>query len=214
MSARAWPGQAHLSNVLDVAPRKGSAAPQHCESRIPLRIDGGQRVQGENQNTLVAMFMQNRDALSRFLAIRCGTDSAEDLTQELWIKVQQVRTEVDVPLAYLYQMAHRLVLDTRRGASRGRDREQDWSFAHGITEAVEAPMAERALLAREHLQQVEQTLAEVGSRAMRIFTRYRVDGIEQRRIADEMGISISTVEKDLRRSYAALARLREDSDAV
>ncbi|MFS2108779.1 RNA polymerase sigma factor [Sphingomonas sp. Sphisp140] len=158
--------------------------------------------------------MQHRDALARFLAIRCGTDSAEDLVQELWIKVQQVRTEVDVPLAYLYQMAHRLVLDTRRGASRGRDREQDWSFTQGITEAVEAPMAERALLAREHLQQIEQTLAEVGSRAMRIFTRYRVDGIEQRRIAEEMGISISTVEKDLRRSYAALARLRDDSDAV
>lgn len=181
---------------------------------MPLRVNGGRRVQGESQNILVATFMQHRDALARFLAIRCGTDSAEDLTQELWIKVQQVRTDVDVPLAYLYQMAHRLVLDTRRGASRGRDREQDWSFTQGITEAIEAPMAERALLAREHLQQIEQTLAEVGSRAMRIFTRYRVDGIEQRRIAEEMGISISTVEKDLRRSYAALARLRDDSDAV
>jgi RNA polymerase sigma factor (sigma-70 family) len=181
---------------------------------MPLRIDGGRRVAGEQQSELVTAFMQNRDALARFLAIRCGTDGAEDLVQELWIKVQQVSTEVDAPLAYLYRMAHRLVLDTKRGASRGRDRDWDWSFSQGIIEAVEAPVAERALLAQENLRLVEQTLAEVGSRAMRIFTRYRVDGVEQRRIAAEMGISISTVEKDLRRSYAALARLRDDSDAV
>lgn len=181
---------------------------------MPLRANGGRGVTGEQQSELVTTFMQNRDALARFLAIRCGSDSAEDLAQELWIKVQQVDTEVDVPLAYLYRMAHRLVLDTRRGASRGRDRDWDWSFAQGITEAVELPVAERALLAQEHLRLVEQALAEVGSRAMRIFTRYRVDGVEQRRIAAEMGISISTVEKDLRRSYAALARLRDDSDAV
>jgi RNA polymerase sigma factor (sigma-70 family) len=178
------------------------------------RVKGGRRVSGEHQGELVSAFMEHRDALARFLAIRCGSDGAEDLMQELWIKVQQVGTEVDVPLAYLYRMAHRLVLDTRRGASRGRDRDWDWSFAQGITEAVELPIAERTLLAREHLRLVEQTLVSVGSRAMRIFTRYRVDGIEQRRIADEMGISISTVEKDLRRSYAALARLRDDGDAV
>jgi len=203
-----------FGNALDVAESKSSPAPQHRKRVMPLRIDGGRRVAGEQQSELVTAFMQNREALARFLAIRCGTDSAEDLVQELWIKVQQVNTEVDAPLAYLYRMAHRLVLDTKRGASRGRDREWDWSFSQGIIEAVEAPVAERALLAQENLRQVEQTLAEVGSRAMRIFTRYRVDGIEQRRIAAEMGISISTVEKDLRRSYAALARLRDDSDAV
>ncbi|WP_420144939.1 RNA polymerase sigma factor [Sphingobium sp.] len=177
-------------------------------------MTGELRVAGEQQSELVTSFMLNRNALARFLAIRCGSDGAEDLMQELWIKVQHVDTVVDMPLSYLYRMAHRLVLDMRRGASRGRDRDWDWSFVQGITEAVEAPIAERALLARERLRLVEQALASVSSRAMRIFTLYRVDGIEQRRIADEMGISISTVEKDLRRSYAALARLRDNSDMV
>ncbi|WBO21734.1 RNA polymerase sigma factor [Sphingomonas abietis] len=164
----------------------------------------------EANSVLIETFMVHRAALARFIALRCGSDNADDLVQELWIKIQQVDASVDQPLAYLYRAAHRLVLDTRRGASRSRDREQAWSLASGQFEGAETPIAERRLLAAEQLRRVEEALASVGSRATRIFTRYRVDGIEQRRIAAEMGVSLSTVEKDLRRSYAAISGLKDE----
>ena len=52
-----------------------------------------------------------------------------------------------------------------------------------------------------------------GTRPARIFRRFRVDGAAQRDIAAELGVSLSTVEADLRKVYAALAALRRQFDA-
>jgi RNA polymerase sigma-70 factor (ECF subfamily) len=109
-------------------------------------------------------------------------------------------------------MAHRLVLDSRRGASRARDRDYAWSFATGRLDDAETAMAERALIAREQLDRIDRTLSKLGARAARVFRRYRIDGVEQRRIAVELGVSISTVESDLRRSYTALSGLMGERD--
>jgi RNA polymerase sigma-70 factor (ECF subfamily) len=143
--------------------------------------------------------------------VRCG-EEAEDLMQELWIKIQQVETPVERALPYIYRMAHRLVLDSRRGASRARDRDYAWSFATGRLDDAETAMAERALIAREQLDRIDRTLSKLGARAARVFRRYRIDGVEQRRIAVELGVSISTVESDLRRSYTALSSLMGERD--
>jgi RNA polymerase sigma-70 factor (ECF subfamily) len=47
-----------------------------------------------------------------------------------------------------------------------------------------------------------------------IFRRHRIDGLPQRQLAEEFGVSLSTVESDLRRAYAALAQLKERLDEV
>ena len=47
-----------------------------------------------------------------------------------------------------------------------------------------------------------------------IFRRHRVDEVPQRKIAEEFGVSLSTVESDLRRAYRALAELKERMDEV
>jgi RNA polymerase sigma-70 factor (ECF subfamily) len=47
---------------------------------------------------------------------------------------------------------------------------------------------------------------------VKIFRRSRIDGIAQRAIAEEFGVSISTVEGDLRAIYRVLAELRERLD--
>jgi RNA polymerase sigma-70 factor (ECF subfamily) len=39
-----------------------------------------------------------------------------------------------------------------------------------------------------------------------------VDGVPQRQLAQEFGVSLSTIESDLRRAYAALAELKERID--
>ena len=52
------------------------------------------------------------------------------------------------------------------------------------------------------------------ARAVAIFRRSRIDGIAQRVIAQEFGVSISTVESDLRQVYRVLIELRERLDEV
>ncbi len=65
------------------------------------------------------------------------------------------------------------------------------------------------MIAREQLVQVQAALAKLGPRVDHIFRRYRLDGAGQADIARELGISLSSVEKDLTKAYRMLAELRE-----
>ena len=94
--------------------------------------------------------------------------------------------------------------------SRAR-RQQEW---HEVSvPETEAPKGERALIAREQLRRVETALAELGPRADQVFRRYRLDGVGQAVIARELGVSLSSVEKDLQKAYRALAQLKVAFDA-
>lgn len=165
------------------------------------------------ETALVKTFMTHREALARFLRLRSGSDTVDDLLQELWLKARASDLSdqiVGKPLAYLYRMAHSLIIDTQRGASRARLRDHDWGYVHGrLGDAGEPAQAERGLIARDELRMIDAALELVGPRAASIFRRYRLDEIDQRAIAGEMGVSISTVEKDLRKIYDALLQVRE-----
>jgi RNA polymerase sigma factor (sigma-70 family) len=167
---------------------------------------------------LSSVFLENRQPLSAFLRARLGrgVDAAEvdDLMQELWLKACAVDPAgVDNPRSYLFRIAHNLVLNRSRDLARRRDREAAWGYMHGRDrDGVEAATAERGLVARERLAAIEEALRGVGERAARIFRRYRIDGIDQRSIAAELNVSLSTVEKDLRAAYTALLALKGDSD--
>lgn len=202
------------------APRRadlpaGRACAYHPLPAPEPRVRGAfTRVEGEAAETdLVTTFMAHREALARFLRLRSGSDTVDDLLQELWLRARasdQSDQIVGKPLAYLYRMAHSLVIDTQRGASRARSRDHDWGYVHDrLGDGEEPAHAERRLIARDELRTIDAALESVGQRAASIFRRYRLDGIDQRSIAGEMGVSISTVEKDLRKIYDALLQVRE-----
>jgi len=167
---------------------------------------------------LAGVFMANRRQLDAFLRARMGSavDGAEveDIMQELWLRSSAVDpASIDNLRSYLFRMAHNLVLSRARDAARRRNREVDWGYVHGRDcDGVEEAVAERSLLARERLASIDKALHGVGERAARIFRRHRIDGVDQRRIAAELNVSLSTVEKDLRAAYAALLELRGRPD--
>lgn len=113
------------------------------------------------------------------------------------------------PLPYVMRAANNLMLDRYRSARQRELRDAAW----GEAAAVQKPSVETLLISREQLAQVEQAITATGDRSARIFRRFRVDGLAQREIAVEMGVSLSTVEADLRRVYAALAAVRRQFDA-
>ena len=165
---------------------------------------------------LEAVFLANRETLLRFLRARGGTDSAEDLLQEVWLRAATAETgPIAEPLSYLYRTANNLMLDRHRSAVRGQRRDQQWSEAAGgaVPGVDDAPSAERVLIARERLRTAEAALAALGDRAATVFRRYRIEGVSQRDIAAELGISLSAVEKDLQKAYRAMIDLRRRIDA-
>ncbi len=163
---------------------------------------------------LEAVFLANRLRLVGFLKAHGAGDDAEDLVQELWVKLAAATVgPVGQPLAYLYRAANNLMLDRYRSARQAAQREQAWSEAGAtIPGQSDAPAGDRVLIAREEVRQVEAALAELGPRVVAIFRMHRIDGIAQRDIAARLAVSLSTVESDLRRAYAALIELRRRLD--
>ena len=161
-------------------------------------------------------FLEHRDQLLRFLRARGAGDAAEDLLQEVWVKVSGARPgPIASPRAYLFSTANRLMIDHYRSATQAARRERNWAEASGsATDRSEAPSADRVVQGQEYALLVQRTLDELGPRPAAIFRRHRVDEVAQRKIAEEFGISLSTVESDLRRAYRALAELKERMDEV
>ncbi|HEV2568941.1 sigma-70 family RNA polymerase sigma factor [Sphingomonas sp.] len=169
-----------------------------------------------NTGGLEAIYLAHRPELLRFLRARGAGDAAEDLLQELWLKASTgLSGPIQDPLSYLYRAANNLMIDRARAEASAAKRGRDWTdVTTGLSEASDAPSAERALLAREQLIEAQRTLAALGDRTEEIFRRFRVDGVPQKRIAAEQGISINTVEKHLQRAYRALVALRRRTEAA
>jgi RNA polymerase sigma factor (sigma-70 family) len=159
-------------------------------------------------STLAQAFMANQSPLLRYLRARGAGEDAEDCLQELWIRAGSgAGQDVLDPLAYLYRMAHNLMLDRHRTVHRRQVREisyrRDVQGSDGDTD--DAPIAERVLIGREHLRQIDRVLAGLGQRTEYIFRRHRVDEVGQREIAAELGITLSAIEKHLQKAYRAVA---------
>jgi len=154
---------------------------------------------------LKAAFLDNRAALLRYLCARkVPADEAEDILQDLFVKLEGLKPgPIAEPRAYLYRMAENLLFDRRRTAGWRSSREQAWVAAQlgGVREADTKPSAERALIAREELAQVNAALSALPDRTLQIFRLHRLDGLRQREIAAQLGVSVSSVEKHLRRAY-------------
>ena len=163
---------------------------------------------------LEAVFLSNRARLLAFLAARGAGDAAEDLLQELWLKISTgERGPVASPLSYLFRAADTLMIDRYRSQRQADKRDRDWTEAGASQPGVsDAPSVERHLIGRQQARLVAETLDALGPRAAAVFRRHRVDGVPQRQVAEEMGVSLITVESDLRGAYRALAELKERLD--
>jgi RNA polymerase sigma-70 factor (ECF subfamily) len=165
---------------------------------------------------LEAVFLDNRNQLLRFLRARGGGDASEDLLQELWIRVSTAPPgPVADPLPYLYRAANNLMVDRYRTEARAARRNQEWTDHAGPTAAgiSDEPSGERVLMGRERLREAQDTLAGLGERVATVFRRFRIEGESQRDIAQDLGLSLSAVEKDLQKAYRALLALRRRNDA-
>jgi RNA polymerase sigma factor (sigma-70 family) len=161
---------------------------------------------------LEGAFLAHRDRLRRFLLARGAGDDADDLLQEIWLKIADRDSgPVASPLSYLFRTADLLMIDRYRAARQARIRERDWTDVQGgaAPGVSDAPSVERHLIGREQARLVTQALDALPARAAAVFRRHRIDGIAQRDIANELGVSLSTVESDLRKAYLALAELKE-----
>jgi RNA polymerase sigma-70 factor (ECF subfamily) len=93
-------------------------------------------------------------------------------------------------------------------------RDGDWVDAAALTgDAGAFASPERILGDALDLHAANRTLAQLGERTELIFRRFRLEGVTQREIASELGLSVSAVEKHLQKAYRALLELKERLNA-
>lgn len=154
---------------------------------------------------LAALYEQHRRELARFLAARCGDpQQAEDLMQELWIKLARATPgPIANGRAYLFRMANNLMLDTLRARRRAMARDHGWlrdDAGEDMPSDVRpdpAPSTVDSIIADQERAVLHRAIADLPPGAARALRLHRFEGLGQVDVAREMGISRSGVEKHL-----------------
>jgi RNA polymerase sigma-70 factor (ECF subfamily) len=143
---------------------------------------------------------------------------ADDLTQELYVKVAAVEDGVDIlqPVAFLYRLASNLMLDRLRSAKRTARRDDDWRNTHhvidGGEDVADLPSASDVVAGRQKLAKLLEALAELPEPIQRSFRMHKFDGLGHKEIAERMGVSRSLVEKHMIAALRHLADRVRDAD--
>ncbi|RMX03455.1 sigma-70 family RNA polymerase sigma factor [Corticibacter populi] len=131
-------------------------------------------------------------------------EQAEDVVQELYLRyVQYASTHViEDSRAYLFQMARNMLIDLRR-QQQARPTE---SLGHDELVLVSAPDTapgpEQIAAARSRLRQLVACLEQLPELTQQIFLLNRVHDMSYKEVADQLGVSVSTVQKHLTRALA------------
>lgn len=158
------------------------------------------RTMSDQNQKLLAVFIEQRDALMRFLTRRLGNGAvAEDLTQEAWLRVAgNGAAAIANPRAYLFRIAANLAIDYQRSEKRRRLSADEVDSLLDVPD--ETPDVVSTAMARDELAALRQALGELPARRRAIFLAARLGGQTHREIADRHGVSTRAVEINVQRA--------------
>lgn len=164
----------------------------------------------ESLPTLRAFLVDRYGDLKLRLARRLGSsDWAEEALQDTYLRLDGMEAvgQVRDPGAYLFRAAFNTALNRRRLESRLLSAKDIATLLHI---ADDAPDALRIIEGRSDLARLKQAMAELPPRPRAILSAARLEGLTRRQIADRFGISVSMVEKELKRAQEhCVARFRQ-----
>ncbi|NEU99015.1 RNA polymerase sigma factor [Bradyrhizobium uaiense] len=156
--------------------------------------------ESESSRTLRALFIERYQDLKSRLARRLGSlEWAEDALQDTYLRLngREIVGDVRNPAAYLLRSAFHVALNQRRADNRRLNAEEVEAL---LNLADDAPDAVRVISGRSDLERLKQVMAELPPRPRAILLAARLEGLSRQEIAQRFGISVSLVEKDLRRA--------------
>jgi len=121
-------------------------------------------------------------------------DEAEDLVQQVFVKIWEQRARMDIAWslkAYLYKTVHNAALNRLRAA---RTRSKYLEFNATQLENEQVPPDHAASELNERLQKALDLLPP---QCRHVFELSRFEELKYREIADQLGISIKTVETQM-----------------
>ncbi|MEL6667266.1 MAG: sigma-70 family RNA polymerase sigma factor [Pseudomonadota bacterium] len=146
-----------------------------------------------------------------FIARRVRSlEEAEDVVQEAMLKLFENPPEEAVknPGGYLIKVSLNIAIDRHRSAQARKDREHQWAeLRQHPTTNMRDP--EQSAIDRAELQTSINTLGELGPTVRRVFVLHRIQGYSHAEVAQETGLSRSTVEKHVMKAMKFLLKSRQ-----
>lgn len=145
---------------------------------------------------LLVSYDQLKRRLTRYLG--CG-DLAGEALQDTWLRLQRMGpiSPVKNPYAFLLRMAANLAVDQARSRSRVTPR----SEADALLEAVDpGPSPEQVAETSADMERMIRTIERLPPRRREVLILVRWEGLPQQAVADRLGVSLRTVEYELKRA--------------
>ncbi|MDP9784544.1 RNA polymerase sigma factor [Pseudomonas fluorescens] len=155
-----------------------------------------------SQSRFHHVFLAQRTPLLRTLERMVSNPStAEDLLQETYLRVTRALGErtVEHLEPFVFQTARNLALDhlrARRIQSRTLLDDVPLEVVHNV--AAPQSSAEDAAHAQQLLERLNVSLQALSARQQQIFILSRLHGHSYQEIAERLGVSLSTVQKELK----------------
>jgi RNA polymerase sigma-70 factor (ECF subfamily) len=166
---------------------------------------GAAKVSASNRSILQAMLAADYDGLIRRLTRRFGcSDFASDTLHETFTRLDGVsdKTLVQSPKDYLFRTAIN-VGKNRRRAERLRASAAEIDAILDV--ADETPDPAQTIEARSEMDALLHALDELPSRTRRAFEAALFDNKPYSEIAETLGVSLRTVERDIQRAIELCA---------
>lgn len=129
-------------------------------------------------------------------------DLADDALHDAWLRLEKQEEEdgpVRSPGAYLVRMAVNIAVDVRRKQSRSVSGSEVDALLEEIADPAAGPL--QTTEARADLASLMKMLDRLPERRRNIVLMVQWEGLTQREAAQRLGVSLRTVETDLRRAY-------------
>lgn len=160
-------------------------------------------------SNLRSLLLNEYVELDRRLTRRLGSpDLASEALNETYLRLQGMREvgEVRSPKAYLFRIALNIANDHRRAAKRRLTVDEVDSL---LEIPDDRPDAARVIEDRSEVNLLRRAIAELPERRRRVLMLSRIEGIPNRDIAALLGVTVRTVETDLKQAVEHCAeRLR------
>ncbi|CAG0951161.1 putative RNA polymerase sigma factor FecI [Rhodocyclaceae bacterium] len=157
--------------------------------------------------SLADLFQRYAAELRAYLRTRRGSADAEDLVQESFVRLLQASaaSPPDDPRAWLYRTSANLAADAYDHRMVRERLHVEWPEMDEEVADVCADPA-RQVEAGQGLRQVWRALMGLPEPCRQAFLLNRLDGLSQRAIAIQLGLSEKTVERHILRALEACRR--------
>jgi RNA polymerase sigma factor (sigma-70 family) len=153
---------------------------------------------------LDALYRGERRSLLKFVSHRADREHAEDIVQQVFLKVAAANDgpAITNPASYLRRAAQNLIHDTLRAAAR----RQEVCHVPLDHEPLAGPDLIAQVEARDRLRRIEEAVGRLKPLTRQIFLACRLDGYSYAEIAEQTGLSVRGVEKQMHRAIKQLGR--------